>query len=173
MKQFNDVLSQIKDDITEKNKQSTALKDFALVQNFEEERSKNGKDYDQRNHLYSELLEKYILSYESKAKCNRIYKMIFFIVSLVVFFGIIFSSFICLFIVVNKSNSSLADISVVGGAIASVISSIIILPKIIAEHLFPTNEDENMIDMVKNMQVNDSRIRNSNLKHKKSSSQKH
>lgn len=98
--------------------------------------------------------------------------MIFFITSMIVFFGIILSSFICFFIVVNKANSSLTDISVVGGAIASVISSIIILPKIIAEHLFPTNEDENMIDMVKNMQVNDSRIRNSNLKHKKSYSQK-
>lgn len=35
----------------------------------------------------------------------------------------------------------------------------IVLPKIIAKHLFPTNEDEQMIELVKNMQVNDSNIR--------------
>lgn len=167
MDQFDNVLSLIKEDTSSVNEQSADLKDCTLVKKVEEERSRNGKEYDQRNHLYSELLEKYISSYENKAKCNKIYKLVFFIISLVVFLGIIAASFISFFIVVNKLNPSLTDFSVVFGAASSVISSIIILPKIIAEHLFPTNEDENMIDMVKNMQVNDSKIRTSNSINKK------
>ncbi len=45
------------------------------------------------------------------------------------------------------------------GCVASTVSALIILPKIIAEHLFPKNEDENMIGLVKEMQKNDSEIR--------------
>lgn len=68
LKQFDDVLTLIKNDISTANSQSSDLKDCTLVQKADEERSQNGKDYDQRNHLYSELLEKYILSYESKVQ---------------------------------------------------------------------------------------------------------
>ena len=36
---------------------------------------------------------------------------------------------------------------------------IIVLPKIIAEHLFPVDEEQNMLEMVKKMQENDANIR--------------
>ena len=45
------------------------------------------------------------------------------------------------------------------GSVAGMVSSLIIIPKIIAEHLFPVDEESNMLDMVKSMQENDSRIR--------------
>lgn len=44
--------------------------------------------------------------------------------------------------------------------IGGIISALVILPKIIAQHLFPTDEERNMLKMVRNMQDNDSKIRN-------------
>ena len=75
------------------------------------------------------------------------------------FGGIVVVSLIALITIARKETTSLSDVAVVLSSMAGIISAIIILPKIIAEHLFPTNEDEHMIEMVKNMQVNDSKIR--------------
>lgn len=58
-----------------------------------------------------------------------------------------------------RGNISLGDVGVVISALAGMISAFIVIPKIIAEHLFPADEDANMIAMVKSMQENDAKIR--------------
>ena len=66
---------------------------------------------------------------------------------------------VSIFCVIIRGNISLGDIGVVVSALAGMISAFIVIPKIIAEHLFPADEDANMIAMVKSMQENDAKIR--------------
>lgn len=56
------------------------------------------------------------------------------------------------------SNGLVSVLSILGG-LGTTISAIMVIPKIIAKHLFPYDEDANMISMVEKMQVNDNFIR--------------
>ena len=116
-------------------------------------------EYDARNHAYTELLRSYIKDYVQKAKHKKIFKCIFFGIIMSVFAGISIIAIAGIFMVLKHGNVTLEEVGVVIGALASMISAFIIIPRIIAEHLFPANEDENMIEMVKSMQENDARIR--------------
>lgn len=154
---FSEILSQIEQEtsgepFTDNLSDDTEMFDAA---------SKYGKQYDKRDYLYSKLLANYIESYDKKSEHNKVYKGIFFSVILFIFIGLIVTSVVILFLIARKSTTSVADVALVISGIAGIISAIIALPKIIAEHLFPTKEDENMIDMVKSMQQNDSNIRSS------------
>lgn len=116
-------------------------------------------EYNERNHAYTELLRSYIKDYEQKAKHKKRFKSIFFWIIMIVFAGISGIAIVSTFMVLKHGNVTLEEVGVVISAFASAISAFIIIPKIIAEHLFPANEDENMIEMVKSMQENDARIR--------------
>lgn len=59
-----------------------------------------------------------------------------------------------------KDDPGIYDAGAIIGSVAGIVSSLIVLPKIIAEHLFPTDEDRNMNEFLKSMQENDSAIRN-------------
>lgn len=119
----------------------------------------NDPEYLKRNALYSSLLETYIVNYNKKASRKNKYKFAFFIVTMLTFIAIILLSIITIVHMAKKDTTTIYDMSVVFGSVASFITAIVVLPKIIAEHLFPVNEDENMISLVKNMQLNDSEIR--------------
>lgn len=121
--------------------------------------SKWGEQYDKRDYLYSSLLGVYIDSYKDKAEKNKFYKNIFFWITMVSFCVIVLGSLAALIWVALKKGGGISDIAVVAGSAGSIISAIIVLPKIIAKHLFPMDEDKNMLDMVQKMQANDSGIR--------------
>lgn len=164
---WNEILSQIMGDVAEIKKDSQVdAGDEDLLKTSEKESSKYGKQYDRRDRLYSDLLHNYIRSNKSKSNWNKWYKLAFFIVSLASFVGILVVSLYVLIMIAINGGNSVSDVAVVIGGTSGVISSIIVLPKIIAVHLFPTNEDANMINMVQNMQKNDSGIRNTENKEK-------
>lgn len=116
------------------------------------------EEYDNRNRLYTQLLEKYIKIYEKKEIAKTLYKAIFFGITIFLFFGI---EVCCLagIVYLSVKGNGWESVGIAIGNVAGVISTLIVLPKIIAEHLFPTNEENNMIGMVKNMQENDANIR--------------
>lgn len=118
------------------------------------------EEYSNRNRLYTLLLETYIANYRRKEKIKGVYKCIFFIVTIILFIGIVVSGIIGIILLSMHGDGSLANVGIAIANIAGIISTLIVLPKIIAEHLFPTNEESNMLEMVKNMQNNDSEIRN-------------
>ncbi len=118
------------------------------------------EQYENRNKLYTQLLGIYIDNYKHKEKTKGIYKLIFYIVTLLLFVGIIGCGLYGIIILSVKGDGNLANVGIAIVNIAGIISSLIIIPKIIAEHLFPTNEESNMLEMVKNMQNNDTSIRN-------------
>lgn len=116
-------------------------------------------EYDSRNSLYTQLLQKYIEIYTKKSISKRRYKFAFFVITMSSFIGIIAGGMVIILFTVQAGNNSLSSVSAVVGSVAGMVSSLIIIPRIIAEHLFPVDEESNMLDMVKSMQENDSRIR--------------
>ncbi len=118
------------------------------------------EEYNSRNKLYTQLLETYIDNYKKKEKTKGIYKCIFFVITIVLFLGIVVCGLVGLIILSIYGDGSLANVGIAIANIAGIISALVVLPRIIAEHLFPTNEEGNMLGMVKNMQDNDANIRN-------------
>lgn len=115
--------------------------------------------YAVRNDMYSALLEMYVHKYDKKEKGKRIYKLVFFVVIMLIFVAVIgLCSFVAVYTIIKNEGITVADAGALIGSVAGIISTIIIIPKIIAEYLFPLNEESNMIDLVKSMQLNDANI---------------
>lgn len=133
------------------------------------ERMPSGHDtleYTKRDMQYTRLLDIYIDLYTKQSKAKAIYKGIFFAVTMLCLIGLIGGSLYAVLHLVCKGSATLADVGAVLGCIAGAISALIILPQIIAEHLFPKDDAQNILTMVKNMQDNDSSIRSSIPTHK-------
>lgn len=165
---FTDILQQIKTDIPESERHRLTQKDITkrldskkIQAKSEKEVSRYGMQYDRRDKAYSKLLENYIDIYNRKAKANSIYKLFFFIVTILMMIALVGFPIAFMLIMAIRGDYRWEAVGVIVGGVASMITAVIVLPKIIAEHLFPTKEDENMIEMVKNMQLNDSKIRSS------------
>lgn len=116
-------------------------------------------EYDRRNSLYSDLLSNYIQVYRKKEKAKSVYKGIFFSVTMLLFCCVVAICLYGMYTLSTQGGGNLANVGIAIANIAGIVSALIVLPKIIAEHLFPVNEESNMIDMVKNMQDNDANIR--------------
>lgn len=134
-------------------------KDHSLV-NASKKQDDEEPEFTKRDKLYTMLLVQYISSNKRKATWNTVYKCIFFCVTVFILLALIVAPIIITIIIVQKDKPNLVvDLAALASSLIGVISAIIVLPEIIAKHLFPTNEDEQMIELVKNMQVNDSNIR--------------
>lgn len=156
--EYQDVLQQIEADASS-SKDRLPVSDTGLIKTVEKEHRNQDPEYVRRNQLYTELLAQYISEYRSKDAWKKGYKAVFFTVIMLSFAGIITVSIIALSLVAHKEEPTVTDLGTILGSVAGILSSILVLPRIIAEHLFPKDEDSNMISMVKNMQLNDSEIR--------------
>lgn len=133
--------------------------DSVLEKNISEQFKEENEEYNQRNKLYTQLMDNYIKSYTEKEKNKAIYKGFFFFTTMILFVLIVM---ICLYSMIRLSlygDGSLVNVGIAITNIAGIITTIVVLPKIIAEHLFPKDEESNMISMVQKMQENDSNIR--------------
>lgn len=155
---YESIIEQINNDTTDTTCPIVA-KDENLFSSVKSEQC-GDKDYENRNELYTKLLDHCIRSYKSKDKWKCWYKLFFYIIMMLCFVFIIVFSLISINHIALKVSTNLSDLGVIVGGVAGILSSILLIPKIIAEHLFPDNEDANLIGMVKNMQLNDSAIRN-------------
>lgn len=152
---YQNVIEQIKEDAEDSEQ---ILTDETLITNIKKQLPTDS-EYDRRNHLYSDLLAGYHREYQSKSRWKKWYKLLFFVITILCFLGIIIASLYAILLVAKKGTVNVYDLGTVLGSATGLISALIILPKIIAEHLFPLNEESYMIEMVKNMQLNDSNIR--------------
>ncbi|MBD5536858.1 MAG: hypothetical protein HDQ99_14640 [Lachnospiraceae bacterium] len=155
--QYKELLSQIK-----RSRQGIplAVDDDNLNSIAAAQRKEQEEEYNKRNKLYTELLREYILRYNKKEAEKAIYKGIFFSVIMFMFVAIVICGSVGLLLLSMYGDGTMANVGIAIANIAGIISSLIILPKIIAEHLFPVDEESNMIGMVRNMQENDANIRN-------------
>lgn len=114
---------------------------------------------DKRDELYTELFEGVENNYIDTIKTNKKLKNAFFIVALTIFCMIISVSLFVIVVLTFKEPFNYSKISVIVGAITGIISSILVLPQIIAKYLFPSDEAENMLGFLEKMQANDANIR--------------
>ena len=70
-------------------------------------------------------------------KVDRVLKCIFFSVICVVFILTCVASFMIIYHISGKTEVSITDVGIILGGFGSVIGDIIVLPKIVAKHLFP------------------------------------
>ena len=157
---YESLLSDIRDTLLKDDGKIIEADDKKLNSAVASQNREQDEEYDNRNKLYTLLLETYIENYKRKEKTKGRYKCAFFIVTIILFVAIIVCGLVGMVVLSILGDGSLANVGIAITNIAGIISTIIVLPRIIAEHLFPTNEESNMLEMVKNMQDNDANIRN-------------
>ncbi|MCL2531381.1 MAG: hypothetical protein FWE40_04420 [Oscillospiraceae bacterium] len=118
---------------------------------------------------YNNIVVAFKENYIEKSRGNHYYKKVFFWTVTSILFAIV-GGFVllCLVllltqarweltlpfmdgytVVIDAENNIGAILSVAGGGAATVIVALLKLPKIIAEHLFPLNEDRDMADIIR------------------------
>ena len=110
------------------------------------------KELDDRNKIYSTILENYSKYLKDTLNSNKSNKQIFLIGLLVILLIIVIGFFICLYFL---SDNIIALIT----AFASVISAIIVIPTKIVEYLFNPQETQQIYEVIKNIQDYDKAVR--------------
>ncbi len=158
---YEKLLMTLHNDLKEKNGNAPLEADDEKINNAAASQSKElDEEYNKRNGLYTELLKNYITRYNAKERMKAVYKGIFFGVIMVLFVAIVSCGLAGLILLSQHGNGGMENIGIAIADIAGIVSSLVVLPRIIAEHLFPVDEESNMIGMVRNMQENDANIRN-------------
>lgn len=158
-------LDKIKSDINnmdDENKINFKAEDNVLITLSNKENDDGITQCNKRNVLYTKLLSHYLDEHKIKSDNKINYKCKFFWVTIILFILIVLSSLFSLVFICIFGSTSISSVSIVAGSVGSMVSAIIVIPKIIAEHLFPRNDESAMIELVKNMQLNDASIRKNN-----------
>src|SRR5699024_4366204 len=129
------------DDLTHIN----SSKDLPHKENYE-------KELDDRNKIYSTILENYSKYLKDTLNSNKSNKQIFLIGLLVILLIIVVGFFICLYFL---NDNIIALIT----AFASVTSAIIVIPTKIVEYLFNPQETQQINEVIKNIQDYDKAVR--------------
>lgn len=118
-----------------------------------------------REKLFNQFLENYTNEYKSKSEQKRKLKDIFFVVILSILGIIVVGSMILLIVLLNlKLNISNIIITLISTS-AEIITSLLILPKIIAEYLFDKEEEQHLNEIIGKMQeynLNSKNIKSNN-----------
>lgn len=156
----NPIVESILTDLNEQADVSTPFADeYDYLVQLQRDKFDSDLDYGRRDAIYTQILRNYVGINKSKARWNKGYKLAFFIVIVLIMLALTGGPISVFIILALKSDITASEITLIAGCTVGMLSAIVVLPKIIAEHLFPMNEDEHMIEMVKNMQENDSKIR--------------
>ncbi|MCI6653000.1 MAG: hypothetical protein MSH11_06235 [Ruminococcus sp.] len=103
----------------------------------------------ERRDIYYSALVKDIVK---NNRTSQVLKCIFFGIVCLVFAFICVFGLLIIFNISNKENISYSDIGVAITGFGSVLSSIIVLPQIIAKHLFPENSEQVRFGFIKENQ---------------------
>ncbi len=106
-----------------------------------------------RDKLFNDLLEAFCDDYKKRSKEKRSMKK-WFCGSILSVFAILLLSVIILPVILVWSGSfnTITFITSMAASVSGVISAVLALPKVIAEYLFDPKEDENFLELIKNMQ---------------------
>lgn len=96
----------------------------------------------QRNDHYCSFLGKYVTEYGNKAKATRRMKRWFFFIIMFLLVAVSIVCIIAVYRISGHQKTTCSDIANMITAMTGIISSFLILPRIIAENLFPPKEDD-------------------------------
>lgn len=109
---------------------------------------------EKRDIYYSEIVKDIVKNNRTSQRL----KCCFFGVVCLVFAIICIVGMVIVFNISRKENISYADIGVAVTGFGGVLSSIIVLPQIIAKHLFPENSEEVRFNFINKVQDYDQRV---------------
>lgn len=146
---MEDIYSPVDENIEEeaRQEQKSELKDIENVNSHASQLSK--------------LLENYVLTYQERVAQNKELRDNFYLIaiSILIFLSIIFPILILALLWSGKIQDASAAVGLIAAS-ASIVTSVIVLPKTIAEYLFSTEEDAKNADIVKEIIKSDLEIRN-------------
>jgi hypothetical protein len=100
-----------------------------------------------RNTQYSTFLSKYVDNYVSRAKVTNVMKIIFFTFIMIFLLAMVSICIIAFINITKKPDITYPDIATVITAVGGIIASFIVLPKVVAENLFPSKEEDRTADI--------------------------
>ena len=112
-----------------------------------------------RGKLFTTFIENFVGESKKRATQQRIFRITFFCAVLLTFFALNVLSVLVILEVSRKTYMSYGDIAAVAAALGTVISTLIILPKIIAVHLFPSSEQDKSIELFTKVLEEDRKMR--------------
>lgn len=116
-----------------------------------------------RNDQYSTLLSIYVSAYANRIQKNlklkSIYSYVFSIIAVLVIVTTIIVLFVTAWSIYKTNNINVGLLTALITAFGTLIATIILIPKIIAEYLFSVKEDEYMADIIKSLLAQDDKIR--------------
>lgn len=138
------------------NSNSTVVENVVMEQsiekiNFKYQKSQN-KQIIKREKLFNDFLREYTQTFTKKSKQKYDLKNKFFEQIMGLFIGIPILCFLLLIVFAICHVDIVAIITSIIASFVEIISSFIILPKIIAEYLFDKEEDKNLINLIIKMQ---------------------
>ena len=139
--------------IEENSKTSKQLTDNVL-------RNHDYEAIGQRTKIYTDYLDIYVSEFKQKSLIQRIMKSAFFWTILSLLLIMVIVSALSLFFISKKDNITVSDVVIVVTSISGAISSFLILPKVIADNLFPSKEEDHTAEIFEKMFKNDMNIRN-------------
>ena len=111
------------------------------------------------NKSFSNLLNTYVKNANRNLIAKLFFKIIFFATCVVILVGIfILLSKITWFCLNNEVSTETLIVTMLN-TIVSFLSAFIVLPRVIAEYLYNSDEEKNMTELIKNIQERDKSIR--------------
>ena len=104
---------------------------------------------DKQEEQYTSILESFGKFYKKKSERNHFFKAVFFFVILLLLLLLVAGfAAACILLAVKKDQDWTVTVPVAAGGTAALLSALIVLPQIIATHLFPTDEDRVIVDLI-------------------------
>lgn len=104
-----------------------------------------------RNERYCTFLDEYVDNYNQKAKASKGMKRVFFIAIMILLFGMVSACIIAFVNISGKRDISYSDVATVVTAVGGIVASFIVLPKVMAENLFPAQEEDRTAEIFDSM----------------------
>lgn len=113
----------------------------------------------ERAKTYTGYLKNYVSDYKDKTQAQKVMKGWFFAITMFLLLCIVVASSIALVIIARKETIRINDIATIVTAMASAVSSFLVLPKVIAENLFPSKEEDKTAEVFSKMFEHDISLR--------------
>ena len=119
----------------------------------------DSQEIDKRNKSFSMFVDNFVDESGKKVVQQRVFRGVFFYVVLFVFFILNVVS-ICVIVIISVKELPIeSSIAPVAAAFGTLLSSLIMLPKIIAKHLFPSKDQDKSIELFSKVLEEDRKMR--------------
>jgi len=112
-----------------------------------------------RGASFTRFVNSFVDDYSDRAKQQKKLRYAFFAIIMLLFLGLSIISGCSIFAIAKKEHTTGNDVATIATAFGTILSLIIVLPKIIAVHLFPSAERDKSIELFSKVLEEDFKIR--------------